>query len=144
LSFTFGLGFSKAFDVEPANQRFLLQIKVYISYLINTNFKYLRMKKVMFLFMLLFSMSIFASGFETSDLETKEKTEMIQDISFDLVSIVEDFQLISNVDTPHQSNLKVLCLKTFKERNKDRAEENKINSFYLQAYRINGYVGWNC
>ena len=94
--------------------------------------------------MLLFSMSIFASGFETSDLETKEKTEMIQDISFDLVSIVEDFQLISNVDTPHQSDLKVLFLKTFKERNKDRAKENKINSFYLQAYRINGYVGWNC
>ena len=128
--------------------------------------------------MLLFSMSIFASGFETSDLETKEKTEMIQDISFDVVSIVEDFQLSSNVDTPHQnisfdvvsivedfqlssnvdtphqSNLKVLCLRTFKERLKERAKENrkqfitlnknKINSFYLQAYRINGYVGWNC
>ena len=104
----------------------------------------------MFLFMLLFSMSIFASGFETSDLETKEKTEMIQDISFDLVSIVEDFQLISNVDTPHQSNLKVLYLKTFKERLKENRKQfitlnkNKINSFYLQAYRINGYVGWTC
>ena len=99
--------------------------------------------------MLLFSMSIFASGFETSDLETKEKTEMIQDISFDLVSIVEDFQLISNVDTPHQSNLKVLCLKTFKERAKENRKQfitlnkNKINSFYLQAYRINRYVGWH-
>ena len=99
--------------------------------------------------MLLFSMSIFASGFETSDLETKEKTEMIQDISFDLVSIVEDFQLISNVDTPHQSNLKVLYLKTFKERLKENRKQfitlnkNKINSFYLQAYRINRYVGWH-
>ena len=99
--------------------------------------------------MLLFSMSIFASGFETSDLETKEKTEMIQDISFDLVSIVEYFQLISNVDTPHQSNLKVLYLKTFKERLKENRKQfitlnkNKINSFYLQAYRINGYVGWH-
>jgi hypothetical protein len=54
------------------------------------------------------------------------------------------------VDTPHQSDLKVLCLKTFKERLKENRKQfmtlnkNKINSFYLQAYRINGYVGWNC
>ena len=104
--------------------------------------------------MLMFTMSIFASGFETSDLETKEKTEMSQDFSFDVVSIVNDVQLISNVDTPHQSNLEVLPVKTFKERLSKRPKENRkqfitlnknrINSFYLQAYRINGYVGWNC
>ena len=44
---------------------------MYISSQISTNFKYLRMKKVMILFMLMFTLSIFASGFD-SDFEKKE------------------------------------------------------------------------
>jgi hypothetical protein len=88
-------------------------------------------------------MSIFASGFETSDLETKEKTEMSQDVSFDVVSIVNDVQLISNVDTPHENDLEVLQIKTFKGNRKQFIilNKNKINSFCPEAYRINGYVG---
>lgn len=121
--------------------------------------------------MLLFSMSIFASGF-SPDLEKKEKVEFSQDVDFDVVSNVE---FISNVHILHNGypgNLSIFDFKEnfdneiflsyelvsenrskqFKETLIKRSKENrnqfieqnkaKINSFYLQAYRVDGYVGW--
>jgi predicted nucleotidyltransferase component of viral defense system len=128
------------------------------------------MKKVMFLFMLLFSMSIFASGFYPN-LEKKEKVEVSQDVDFDIVDVVNILEVvdvgknqlcdISDFDLKENFSDEILLSpevvsqnlsKQFKERINKRLQENrelftkqykaKINSFHLQAYRIDGYVGW--
>jgi len=128
------------------------------------------MKKVVFLFMLLFSTSIFASGF-SPDLEKKEKVEVSQDVDFDIVDVVNILEVVDvgnsqiynvslfdfkeNFDNEillsyelvsenRSKQFKETLIKRSKENRNQFIEQNKakINSFYLRAYRVDGYVGW--
>lgn len=105
------------------------------------------MKKVFFLLLtLMFTMSLSAIGLEKSDFEKNEKTEINQDLGFDIVSNFVNVELVSNVDSPHKSDSKLYKNESYKQRlikriNDNRKHfiqlhKNKINSFYLKDYPV--------
>jgi len=119
------------------------------------------MKQLFFLLTLVFTMSAFASGFQTSDLEQKEKVELSQAVDFDKVQSIE----VLSFDNSEENRFVELFKraeesfdKQFQERLKelendlDRLDELldlyeiknnlAINQLNDKSYILNGYVPW--
>lgn len=119
------------------------------------------MKNLFFILAFVFSLSAFASGFETSDLEQKEKVELCQDLDFDqteslIVKTFKDSKPIDNINQHFAINSKAFKVNIEKQNylplKIDNNYRHSINLmltsnlteliFKPNPYKLLGYVGW--
>ena len=144
----------RSIDVKKKNI-YKLKINCYISALL-INLKFLKMKKIMFIFLMLFSIGAFASGSE-SDSGEKEKSEISQDVGFHVVNAtalitkkllnhINDENVINSLNNK-ASYLTITHAKIkLKEKRiiiKNLHKQLFLKKRYKTPYKNIGFVGWS-